>query len=159
VYIFDNFPHFPITFLAALPPCRHCFHRTAGCNLQPILLCRHCAAVCHQSCEREYAEFRSLLHLILQYNPCSCETSGSCKRKPPTRNSSWPAAVTIGAIDIASIFNRVLISLRVPVFCIIAIPFVKLGSILRNFGHCRLRCPRRISLWRRPQVYLGPIKK
>ena len=28
MYIFDNFPHFPITFLAALPPCRHCFHRT-----------------------------------------------------------------------------------------------------------------------------------
>ena len=27
-YIFDNFPHFLITFLAALPPCRHCFHRT-----------------------------------------------------------------------------------------------------------------------------------
>ena len=26
---FDNFPHFLITFLAALPPCRQCFHRTA----------------------------------------------------------------------------------------------------------------------------------
>ena len=27
-YIFANFPHFLITFLAALPPCHHCFHRT-----------------------------------------------------------------------------------------------------------------------------------
>ena len=29
---FDNFPHFLITFLAALPPCRHCFHRIARFN-------------------------------------------------------------------------------------------------------------------------------
>ena len=30
---FDNFPHFLITFLAALPPCRQCFHRTGFLKL------------------------------------------------------------------------------------------------------------------------------
>ena len=52
---------------------------TKSCNLQPILLCKNCANVCHQSCEREWAVFRSFSHLILQYNPCSCKTSGCCK--------------------------------------------------------------------------------
>ena len=33
--IFDNFPHFSITFLAALLPCCQCFHRTE--NWAPIL--------------------------------------------------------------------------------------------------------------------------
>ena len=42
-----------------------------SCNCQPILLCHQCADVCHQSCEREEAKFRTLLHWILQYNPAT----------------------------------------------------------------------------------------
>ena len=33
--IFDNFPHFLITFLAALPPCRQCFLCTGSRQLGP----------------------------------------------------------------------------------------------------------------------------
>ena len=57
-----------------------------SCNSQPILLCNNCAEVCHQSCERELAVFRTFLHVILQYNPCSCVTSGCCKLKSPARS-------------------------------------------------------------------------
>ena len=38
-YNFDNYPYFLITFLAALPPCRHCFHRTAKLSCCLIVWC------------------------------------------------------------------------------------------------------------------------
>ena len=60
-----------------------------SCNSQPILLCPHCANVCHQSCEREVAKLRTFLHSIIQFNPCSCKTSGDCKLKPPRRIPLW----------------------------------------------------------------------
>merc|ERR1712243_190680 len=91
-------------------------HRCKSCNAQPILLCQQCADVCHQSCEKEEALLRSLLHWILQYNPCSCEASGRCKLKPPTRNSLWSASETAIAIVIvivsALITSKVLIVIK-----------------------------------------------
>ena len=96
----------------------HCYKPWIGnlywcksCRIsQPILLCRRCADVCHPSCGREFTMFRSVLHLVLQYNPCSCQTSGRCKLKNPTRKSSWltPAAL----IAIAG----VLVSLWIHIF-------------------------------------------
>ena len=71
-----------------------------SCNSQPILLCRHCAAVCHQSCERGEADFKTFLHWILQYNPCSCKTSGCCKLKPPTRSLLQHALHILSAIAV-----------------------------------------------------------
>ena len=48
-----------------------------SCNSKPI--CHHCACIeCHQSCDKEIAVFRTFLHWILNYNPCSCKSSGCC---------------------------------------------------------------------------------
>ena len=70
-----------------------------SCKSRPTLLCRHCALVCHpQSCRRECAVFRFYLHSILQYNPCSCETTGRCKLKKSTLSPTWcPRLIVIFA--------------------------------------------------------------
>ena len=60
-----------------------------SCQSQPVLLCRKCANECHRSCQREPAVFRTWLHLILQYNPCSCKATGGCKLKPQRRIPLW----------------------------------------------------------------------
>ena len=60
-----------------------------SCNSKPILICKHCADVCHQSCEREIARLRTVLHWILQYNPCSCKTSGGCNLRSSRRIPLW----------------------------------------------------------------------
>ena len=54
-----------------------------SCNSNSILLCGHCAVVCHQSCDKEEAAFRTILHRILHYIPCSCRSLGYCQLTRP----------------------------------------------------------------------------
>lgn len=75
-------------------------YRCKTCNAQPIL-CQHCAYVCHQTCEIDQAEFRSILHAFLQYNPYSCKSSRICKLNKPTRRLLHCALETIIATVIA----------------------------------------------------------
>lgn len=86
-------------------------YRCKSCKAQPILLCRHCVLVCHQSCEREFAELRSILHLFLPlYNPCSCKSSGPCQLKHPPRTGMplWIASAAFFAIVGVLLVNKYL---------------------------------------------------
>ena len=103
-----------------------------SCKSQPILLCGHCAYVCHQSCETEEAWFRTILHRMLHYNPCSCKSSGCCQLTRPTRMFLWRALETIFASVGVSLFLLVITALLIPViivFCIY-VAFVKLRLCL-----------------------------
>ena len=66
---------------------------------QPIILCRSCAIVCHQSCDVERHKFRSNLHnligYILPHNPCSCPASGQCQLE----RASWLSSVSFARIS------------------------------------------------------------
>ena len=118
----DTFANCHRAWLGDLHWCKSCD------NSKPTLLCRHCAKVCHQSCEREDAVFRSILHWIFQFNPCSCKTSGCCKLNRPTR--MFVSCGPLEAIGTTVVIFPVAIVLIV-LHCI-AIAFVKLRSILQN---------------------------
>ena len=107
-----------------------------SCNSKPI--CHHCACIgCHQSCDKELAVFRTFLHWILNYNPCSCKSSGCCQLNRPTKMLLWRALETIFASAGVILLLLVITLLLIPVITIVCVmhyalytAFIKLRSCL-----------------------------
>ena len=107
-----------------------------SCNSKPI--CHHCACIeCHQSCDKEIAVFRTFLHWILNYNPCSCKSSGCCQLNRPTKMLLWRALETIFASAGVSLLLLVITFLLIPVITVVCVmhyalytAFIKLRSCL-----------------------------